>query len=175
MKHFIVWLMIAVCIVSAGSACRAGAEEQDYCYEEYEELYFSVVMQTDGPDAPDFGLRSEAFRAMFVTMILDMEIQNGGVAQFFWNNGAAYASLVPDSLRTVGLSDVAALYEAFLTEQSITMDEIDGYRTAYPDMVEVYGLHPFDDFDDAYMKTWTETNINQRLLVYASEHPKALQ
>ena len=174
MIRFILCLLIAACIVSAESLCRAESEEPDYCYEEYEELYCSVILRTNGLGAPDFELHSRAFRAMFITLIMDMEIQNGGIAQFFWNKGAAYAALVPESLRTVGLDDVAALYEAFLAEQGITLAEIDGYRTAYPDMVAVYETHPFDDFDDAYMKIWTETNINLRLLTYGAVHPEML-
>lgn len=141
-------------------------------YEEYQKLYFSVLNLTDGPGSADFDTRPASIRAMFVVMILDMEIQNGGIAQFFYNCGPNYASLVPEALRETGLEDVAVLYEDFLAAHHITMAEIDHYPAAYPDFVSVYEAHPFEEFDDAYMKIWTDTNINVRLLTYAAAHPE---
>ena len=110
---------------------------------------------------------------MFVALMFDMEIQNGGIAQFFWNDGSAYATLVPGALREIGLEDVAALYERFVQENNITLEEIDTYRERFPMMEEgFYEYHPFDDFDEAYIKIWKETNIYARFLDYAAKHPE---
>ena len=143
-----------------------------YRSEEYEALYFDVLSRTGGPGTKDFDSQPEPVKALFVVMILDMEIQNGGIAQFFWNAGAETAALVPDALRETGLSDVAALYESFLTENGITLPEIASYREKYPDFVGVYALHPFQALDEAYMRIWEETIVNGRLLDYAARHPE---
>ena len=141
--------------------------------EEYEKLYMHVMMESCDADNPDFSAQSRAMQALHVVLLFDMEIQNGGVAQFFWNQGSTYAALVPEMLREMGLDDVAALYEDFIAANYIQIAEIDSYREQFPDAgVEFYSLHPFDEFDEAYMKIWAETNINSRFLDYAGQHPE---
>ncbi len=146
---------------------------EKYRYEEYEELYFSIIEQSGEPGTPDFETHPKSLQSLFVALMFDMEIQNGGIAQFFWNCGSVYAKLVPDALREIGMDDVAALYERFVQENSITLEEIDTYQERFPMMGEgFYEYHPFDDFDEAYIKIWKETNINARFLDYAAKHPE---
>ncbi len=152
----------------------ASKREDSYHTDEYERLYFAVIDQTGGPGAPDFEAHSPAFRALFVVLIFDMEVQCGGVAQFFWNNGAEYAALLPDALRDAGFEDVADLYGQFISDNGMTLEEIDGYREQYPypNVAGVYSVHPFDEFDEAYAAIWKETDFNKRLLDFASAHPE---
>lgn len=146
---------------------------QKYRYEEYEALYFAVIERCDEPGTPDFMTQPKSVQSLFVAMMFDMEIQNGGLAQFFWNDGSVYAKLVPEALREIGMDDVAALYEQFVQENNITLEEMDTYRERFPMMGEgFYGYHPFDEFDEAYIKIWKETNINARFLDYAAKHPE---
>ncbi|MBR5110921.1 MAG: DUF4375 domain-containing protein [Clostridia bacterium] len=146
---------------------------KQYRYEEYEALYFAVIEQCGEPGTPDFLTHPKSVQSLFVAMMFDMEIQNGGVAQFFWNDGSVYAKLVPDALHEIGMDDVAALYEQFVQEKNITLEEIDTYRERFPMMEEdFYAYHPFDEFDEAYMNIWKETNINARFLDYAAKHPE---
>ena len=146
---------------------------EKYRYQEYEELYFSIIERCGEPGTPDYAAHPKAVQALFTVLMFDMEIQNGGIAQFFWNDGSAYAAIVPNMLRETGLDDVAALYEKFLQENYITMEEIDSYRERFPDMGDdFYSLHPFDAFDETYMKIWEETNWNDRVLQYVDQHPE---
>ena len=75
---------------------------EKYRYEEYEELYFSIIEQSGEPGTPDFETHPKSLQSLFVALMFDMEIQNGGIAQFFWNCGSVYAKLVPDALREIG-------------------------------------------------------------------------
>ncbi len=144
-----------------------------YRYDAYEQLYEHVMMEACDADNPDFIAQSRAMQALDVVLVFDMEIQNGGLAQFFWNRGSAYAALVPEMLREIGLDDVAALYEGFIAENYIQLEEIDSYREQFPRMGEdFYILHPFDEFDEAYMKIWVKTSLNSRILDYAGRHPE---
>ncbi len=144
---------------------------RDYHSEEYEKLYFSVIEQVGGPETAGFARHPSWERSLYIVLILDMEIQNGGLAQFFWNNGSVYASLVPDALEEIGLEDIKKLYEDFIRDNGITMEEIDALRETDPTMTEIYDRHPFDDFDYEYMRIWAETDINGRLLDFAAEYP----
>ncbi len=53
------------------------------------------------------------------------------------------------------------------------MEEIDSYREQFPQTGEEFHFfHPFDEFDEAYMKIRAETNLNSRFLDYARQHPE---
>lgn len=146
--------------------------DRDFHWEAYEKLYFAVIEKVGGPETAGFALLPSWEQSLFIVMILDMEIQNGGLAQFFWNNGALYAALVPDALTETGLEDVRDLYEAFLRENGITLEEIDALRETDPTMTEIYNRHPFDEFDYRYMEIWAKTDLNQRFLDFAAQHPE---
>ena len=131
-----------------------------------------MIEKVGGPETAEFALLPSWEQSLFIVLILDMEIQNGGLAQFFWNNGALYAALVPDALTETGLEDVRELYEGFLRENGITLEEIDALRETDPTMTEIYTRHPFDAFDYRYMEIWAKTDLNQRFLDFAAQHPE---
>ena len=169
-------LPFAACAEDA-AALSLEALVETYCLDAFEALYFDVLLQTEAPDSPGFAVQPKAAQALHIFMNLDMEIQCGGIAQFFYNNESTYAARVPEALRELGLDDVAQLYEGFLGEYGITMAEIDSYRARFPlaeQFGKLYGLHPFSEFDDAYMEIWYQTNLNRRVLDYAQAHPEAL-
>ncbi len=182
-KNIALFLALLMMISSMGRSLTVPAEYDEYYkelnrkyhYDEYYDLYDAVVFNTAEPGMPDFMSHTEAQRALLVVLIFDMEIQNGGIAQYFWNTGPDYALLTSESLRIVGFNDVADLYERFVSENGITLAEISSYRERFPadeDWAEFTNLHPFDDFDDAYMEIWHETDFNQRLINYAAQHPE---
>ncbi len=146
--------------------------DRDFHREAYETLYFAVIEKVDGLETAGFALLPSWEQSLFIVLILDMEIQNGGLAQFFWNNGALYAALVPDALTEIGLEDVRDLYEGFLRDNGITLEEIDALRETDPTMTEIYSRHPFDEFDYRYMEIWAKTDLNQRFLDFAAQHPE---
>ena len=146
--------------------------DKDFHWEAYEKLYFAMIEKTGGPDTAGFALLPTWEQSLFIVLIMDMEIQNGGLAQFFWNNGSVYASLVPDALEEIGLEDVKKLYEDFIQDNGITMEEIDALRETDPTMTEIYTRHPFDEFDYRYMEIWAKTDLNQRFLDFAAQHPE---
>ena len=182
-KNIILAMALVMMICGLGGRLAVQPESNDdfdelqdkYHYDEYEKLYFSMISNADEPGTPGFMAQPEAQRALFVVLIFDMEIQNGGIAQYFWNTGSDYARLTSESLRTAGFDDVADLYERFVTENAITLSEIDSYRERFPadeNWADLYDFHPFEDFDNAYIKIWEETDFNQRLLDYAAQHPE---
>ncbi len=98
-RLMLIWVMI-LCLVPMN--VRGDAVMKDFHYEQYEELYFKMISQYPDPENAAFFEYPEAGRALFVVLIFDMEIQNGGLAQFFWNCGESYAKLLPDALRSTG-------------------------------------------------------------------------
>ena len=70
------------------------------------------------------------------------------------------------------MSDVADLYESFLSDNDITLDVIASYRERDPEYAEAYEWYRYDAFDDPYMRIWEETDFNQRIIDYADLHPE---
>lgn len=141
----------------------------------FEDAYFQTIMQSGGPGAADFDTRSPHFQALFVVFILDMEVQCGGIAQYFYNNGSLYACRTEDALRQVGLTAMADLYAGFLAKEQITMEEIDGYRQQFPTPEttgQLYALHTFDAFDEAYMQLRDSLHMENAVLSYIAAHPE---
>jgi hypothetical protein len=99
----------------------------------YEKLYISVLEDVSGPDDDRFDEMSPERRNLFVVMTFDMEIQNGGLEQFFWNTEGKYASLLADSLRAVGLDDIAKLYDDFISANLRTEEWQTSIRSLCPD------------------------------------------
>ena len=163
------WMMI-LCLVPM----RVTGDDMmnDFHYEQYEALYFKMLDQYPEPDSAAFPDYPAAGRALFVVLMFDMEIQNGGLAQFFWNCGASYARLLPDALRTTGLADVADLYDGFLRDHALTPDIIASFRERDPEWGDYYEWYDYNAFDDPYMKIWKETDINQRFIDYSAQHPE---
>ena len=148
----------------------------DFCAPDpYEELYFRLLDRTAGPGEDEaFDSLPEALRGMFVAAIFDMEIQNGGLCQFFANEGLAMAPLVGTSLRLLGLAPMAELYEGFARENGLDLAHLDGFQCeTVEDFCEMYTQYSFDPFDEEYMRLWKSLDFNARMLDFAEAHPEA--
>lgn len=109
---------------------------------------------------------------VFVLWLWNIEVQNGGLCQFFVNEGE-YASLVPTSLETVGAKEYAALFHDFVTKHHISLDDLSQFdldiesededMSAYIDATELY---PFDDFDDAYYELYSKKPLESYIAVF---------
>lgn len=109
---------------------------------------------------------------VFVLWMWNIEIQNGGLCQFFVNEGA-YAPLVPSALEAVGAKEYAALLHDFVMKHNISLDDLSQFdldidpvtqdMSAYTDATELY---PFDDFDDAYYELYSTKPLESYIAAY---------
>jgi hypothetical protein len=171
------WIIVTLCVlISAGAVAEQTTLEgrAEMRFSDYENLYFSILDLTAGPgDDAQFESLPEPAQALYILAILDMEVQNGGLCQFFVNCGSAYATRVSESLRTVGLEPMRILYETFLSDNRIDPSDLNSYHFDTPDdIAEQYERHPYDDFDDAYMELWVKLDFNKVMLQYADAHPE---
>ena len=145
-------------------------------YTEYDDLYFDILNITAGPDDdPGFSSLPESARCLHFVALFDMEILNGGLQQFFVNCGVPYALHISKSLRTVGLPEMADLYDAFTTGHGIDVSSLSEFSAAINDFDAQSALYPFDEFDDAYVNLWEKCNFQKIMLEYANAHPEAFQ
>lgn len=69
---------------------------------------------------------SPGVRALYVTWLLEAEVNNGGFNQYFWNSAGQFAHLAPESLDFFGAMEHAALMREAIsvrTAEAQTMSE----------------------------------------------------
>ena len=145
-------------------------------FRNYEACYEACLALPE-PYAPDFEQGTASARALAVLAIFEMEYADGGVQQYLWNAGSAYALRTADSLREIGLPEHAAAFEAYLEKYRFDAERIDTLRpqddadsdARMEDFGEIARLYPSDDFDSA--ADWSL--LQSAILDYANAHPEA--
>ena len=180
-KRYLCLLMLlvfgALSLTAAAAEPSASERMVPVRFTDYEELYFAILDITAGPETDThFDSLPGPAQALYIAAILDMEVQNGGLCQFFINGGSVYAARAAQSLQEVGLAPMKTLYESFVSENQIDPAEFDTFHSDKVDaFLTLYDRYPFDDFDDAYMKLWEELDFNNLMPQYANDHPEAFQ
>jgi len=151
-----------------GCMSVAAADSMDY-----EALCFDLLDQTAGPEYDaEFDDLPEIIQNLYLAAILDMEIQNGGLLQYFVNCGPESASRVSQSLRAIGLEAMADLYDEFLAGHEINPMDLSAFECeSVEDFIALCERYPeSDDFDNAYMELWQALDFNAAMLAYAEEN-----
>ena len=152
----------------------AGAECMDEAlYEEYEALCSRLLERCSGPEnAAEFAALPRETQQLCIVADFDMEIQNGGICQYFANCGQNSAALVSQSLRAIGLEPLAQLYDSFLLAQKIDPEDLSGFECdSVEEFAAIYAGYPESDaFDEAYMELRTELEFSRTMLEYAKAH-----
>ena len=161
-------------ILPACLCLPAAAECMDEAlYEEYEEFYSRLMECCSGPEnASEFAALPRETQQLYIVAGFDMEIQNGGIGQYFANCGQNSAALVSQSLRAIGLEPLAQLYDSFLLAQKIDPADLSGFECdSVEELAAIYAGYPESDaFDEAYMELRTELEFNRTILEYAKVH-----
>ena len=96
---------------------------------------------------------SPAQRTVYILSIYDMEIQNGGLCQFFVNSSRSLAPHVNPCLKTVGAEAHNQLFAEFVANNQLDLHNLDSFEIAdvkeYAAQTERYD---FDAFDNAYFE-----------------------
>lgn len=145
-------------------------------FMEYETLYFFLLDITLGPEADEqFHSLPECLQALYITAIFDMEIQNGGLCQFFVNCGSTYAAKITESLHVIGLEPMEVLYKSFLSDHQIDSSDLSSFQSdSIDNIIAQYERYPYDSFDSAYIDLWDALDFNEVMLQYANAHSEAL-
>lgn len=142
------------------SSCSIGSESihgQELLKLTDDELFETVYFQNidlvmSYPDESQaLSQISPEQRTFYILSIYDMEIQNGGLCQFFVNSSRSLAPFVDECLETVGAEEHRKLLAEFVADNDIDLNNLESFDT--PD-IEDYILqtqrYDFDSFDNAY-------------------------
>lgn len=99
----------------------------------------------------EFLLFTGARRTVYIVNTFDMEVQNGGLCQFFVNSSRTVAPYVSDALAAVGAEAHRKLFDEFIETNHIDVSDLDSFRVSsvrgYKKQTKRYD---FDAFDDRY-------------------------
>lgn len=89
-------------------------------------------------------------QVFYLSFILELEVMNGGVNQFFWNSSSQMADLVPAALRELGSPAAAKIFEEAQLVANIeathrTSFKEEGTLEAFMDSYNETALSSFDD------------------------------
>ena len=100
-----------------------------------------------------------------------MEVQNGGLCQFFVNSSRDVAPYVVESLNEIGAINYKILLSNFVEEHNINLSDLDSFMIEEVEEFEAQTKrYPFDDFDDKYYELYEKEPLEDLLISYAKKH-----
>ena len=155
MKKRLFAVAVIIIMLTAAIGCGGGYLENIEDLSDYdlvEEAYFGL--------GDDFEAFNDAQRVVYTVAEFDMEVQCGGLWQFFYND-CEEAPYVSQSLAEIGAAEYQRLYDDFIADNDIDISGLD--EIEYEDM---YDMYPFDDFDDDYYELYGRQPLETMLAAY---------
>ncbi len=127
-----------------------------------EKLFYAVVVRIDDKvDAFDNikdGINSlnEKERIVYAVNYFEMEVNNGGICQFFVNTSRVVAPLVSEYMGIIGAGEHKKLYDDFISQNSIDVSDLSSFDSeTAEDFSAQYQRYPFNDYDNKFYKMAT--------------------
>ena len=115
-----------------------------------------------------FNSLNDEQRVFYAVNYLEMEVNNGGLCQFFVNSSRMVAPIVSEYMGIIGAIEHKKLYNAFIEKHQINTNDLSSFDS---DTIEVfqsqYERYPFDEYDDAFYE-WEP--LQNHLVSYVKKH-----
>ena len=90
-------------------------------------------------------------RTVYILNIYDMEMQNGGLCQFFVNSSRCLAPDLDACLETVGAEEHRQLLAEFVSKNNIDLQDLDSFKIfSIQDYTKQTERYDFDSYDNTY-------------------------
>lgn len=120
-----------------------------------EDAVYDLKEQRDLPEALIFA---------YTLIKLEVEVNNGGLCQFFVNSSRDCAPFVSDALAAVGALETRSHFERFVAENGIDVRELSSFRISRLEEFEARTKRfDFDAFDDRF---YEDNTLHQRIVDY---------
>lgn len=114
-----------------------------------------------------------AKRVYYIVNYFDMEVQNGGLCQFFVNSSRDVAPYILKCLHTIGALNYEKLLKEFVEKNDIDLNDLESFMIEEIEEYEVQTQrYPFDDFDEMYYELYETESLEDMLLRYAKQNLK---
>ena len=115
-----------------------------------------------------FNSLNDEQRVFYAVNYLEMEVNNGGLCQFFVNSSRMVAPIVSEYMGIIGAIEHKKLYNAFIEKHQINTNDLSSFDS---DTIEVfqsqYERYPFDEYDDAFYEL---EPLQNHLISYVKKH-----
>lgn len=106
-------------------------------------------------------------QAIFSTWIAEIEINNGGFNQFFFNSSGQYVAMAADAYELIGAKKFGGLMKKAIELYSSLNENhelnIDGTLESFS---ESYTNNPFDDLDNKFYELYETGSLSEMKIVY---------
>ena len=130
---------------------RAMGKENLLALED-EDFYEAMICLCDDAvyDIHAAGLTQEQILAYSLYMF-EMEVNNGGLCQFFVNSSSECAPFISKALEEIGAMELKDLFEQFVKDNNIDVNDLSSFEIADIDeYVEQTERFDFDGFDNRF-------------------------
>ena len=98
-----------------------------------------------------FNSLNEEQRIFYAVSYLEMEVNNGGLCQFFVNSSRIVAPIVSEYMGIIGATEHKKLYDAFIKKHQINTYDLSSFDCETVEVFQSqYERYPFDEYDDAF-------------------------
>ncbi len=115
---------------------------------------------------------SKKQKLLYSLIEFEMEVNNGGLCQFFVNSSRECAPYVSEALNEIGATDLKKLYDRFISDNDIDVNCLTSFIS---NDIEEYQAQTerfdFDSFDD---KFYEYENLHQQIIDYARKNIEAI-
>jgi len=114
---------------------------------------------------------SEGKKVIYVTWILEAEVNNGGFNQFYFNSSGQLADLAQDAFKTIGAIQFADLVgQADSIYHAIKKDLKKYNDGTIESFSKSYDQNPLNDLDDRFYKLYKDEPLNQIKVKYIRDN-----
>lgn len=122
-----------------------------------DELFDAVTARTENKvdrfDEWEDGLNSlnHAQRVFYSVNWFEIEVNNGGLCQFFVNSSRMVAPFVSDYMGIIGSTDHQKLFDNFISKNGIDLNDLSSFDIDKAEAFEAQSKrYPFDEYDHAF-------------------------
>lgn len=118
-----------------------------------EELLRAVVVRAEQKVDATGGISAlnEKQRIVWAVNSLDLEVNNGGICQFFVNSSREAAPWVSNSLEIIGAAEHKKLFDDFIARYRIDVNDLSSFDVETTEEFSAqYERYPFDEYDNAF-------------------------
>lgn len=113
----------------------------------------------------------DAKRIFYIIHYFDMEVQNGGLCQYFVNSSRKTVPYLFECLHIIEAYEYENILKDFIDRHHILLDQLDSFIIDDVDEFEQQAeRYPFDDFDNTYYTLYEKHPLQELLTKYIRNH-----
>jgi hypothetical protein len=110
-------------------------------------------------------------RAIYVTWIVESEVNNGGFTQFYFNSSGELADMGEEAFNTIGAIEFAELMKQANETYVRIKDDLEKYNDRTTESFsKSYENNPLNDMDDKFYKLYTEEPLAEMRIKFIRDN-----